>query len=88
MLDNLENKLIFLKHGHEINSHLEAVEELGQNIQSMQKLGVQLYQIDMQKNENVEAVLEYLKKRGSKLDKETIKTNSFMLTNNHNDVWF
>jgi hypothetical protein len=47
-----------------------------------------LYAIDVSKEENCEAIEEYLQSRKSTLDKETIKSNSFILGNSSNDIWF
>jgi hypothetical protein len=40
VLNHLENRLIFLKHGVEKPEHLLAVEDLADAIKSMKKLGV------------------------------------------------
>ena len=57
-------------------------------VSSMNKIGVKPYQIDMSKEENVAGVMDFLKRRNSKMDEETIKMNSFILCNRYNDVWF
>jgi hypothetical protein len=40
------------------------------------------------KPENELALLTFLKSRGSKLDGNTIKKNSYILGNKFNDIWF
>ena len=37
---------------------------------------------------NKEAIAEYVKEKGSKLGVEQIMTNSFILCNKFNDIWF
>ena len=77
-----------MKHGNEKKPHLEMVEELGDNISSMQKIGVKPIRIDVSKPENMSALLDFLIARGSKLDEKTISSNSFILANKFNDIWF
>ena len=64
------------------------VEELGDNIASMSKIGVRPIMIDVRKPENMSALLDFLISRGSKLDEKTISGNSFILANKFNDIWF
>lgn len=85
---NLENKIIFLKHGIEKKPHLEMVEELGDNLTSMTKIGVKPYRIDVTNPENMSAIIDFLISRGSKLDEKTVTENSFILANKFNDIWF
>ena len=77
-----------MKHGNEKKPHLEMVEELGDNISNMQKIGVKPIKIDVSNPENMSALLDFLIARGSKLDEQTISSNSFILANKFNDIWF
>jgi len=43
LLTKLENRLIFIRHGPESAEHLEAVDELGGKMTSLDKLGVKPY---------------------------------------------
>ena len=44
--------------------------------------------IDIRKEEDKQAIVEFLKTKGTKLNESTIMTNSFILGNKFNDVWF
>ena len=64
------------------------MEDLADKIKSITKLHVQAYMIDITVPQDKQAILDYLKQRGSALDENTIMTNSFILGNTSNDVWF
>ena len=59
---------MFLKHGIEKKHHIEAVEELGDNLSSMGKINVKPFRIDVSNPENMSALVDFLISRGSKLD--------------------
>ena len=54
----------------------------------MRKLGCVPYVIDVSKEENCKVIADWLEKRGSKFDEKIIKSNSFILCNQYDDVWF
>ena len=68
--------------------HIQAIEELGDKVKSIGKLEVELYSIDVSKEENMQAISSYLEKRGSVLNRDTVQSNSFILGNKFNDIWF
>lgn len=52
VLNHLENKIIFMKHGIEEPRHLSDVEKLGASTKQLRALGLQLYQLDATKAQN------------------------------------
>ena len=88
LLQNLDNRLIFLKKGSEKPGHLFAAEETADSMSDMVNLKVQAFKIDVTIPENKETISQYLKSRGSLLDDKTIDQNSFILGNKFNDIWF
>lgn len=77
-----------MKHGVEKPEHLLAVEDLADTAKALSKLGIQAYMIDLTVPEDKQAIVDYLKSRGSSLDENTVMTNSFILGNKSNDIWF
>jgi len=44
--------------------------------------------IDLRNEQDKQAIVEFLKTKGNKLNENTVMTNSFILGNKFNDVWF
>jgi len=64
------------------------VEELADTISTLNKLNVKAYMIDLRNEQDKQAIVEFLKTKGNKLNENTVMTNSFILGNKFNDVWF
>lgn len=88
VLNTLGNRMIFMKHGIEKKNHLEDSEDLAAFVKEMKKLKMSLHSIDVSIQENKDVIVTYLKERGSFLDEKTINSNSFILGNKSNDIWF
>ena len=88
VLSSLENRFIFLYHGVEKPEHMKEINLLGEYVGTMHNLDFKRYRIDMTKPGHKEAIAEYLKEKGSKLGVKQIMTNSFILCNKFNDIWF
>ena len=88
LLGGLHNRVIFFKHGTEKHTEILATEEMAEMLTGMRQIDVKAYQIDLTITENKEALVEFLQKRGSKFDEKTIMSNSFVLGNRFNDIWF
>ena len=88
MLQVLDNKVIFMRHGFEKPEHLEATENLAETIEGLRKLEIKPYSVDVTVSENRQVIADFLKARGGVLDEKSIDKNSFILCNRYNDVWF
>ena len=64
------------------------MEELADTISTLNKLNVKAYMIDLRNEKDKQAIVEFLKTKGNKLNENTVMTNSFILGNKFNDVWF